>query len=358
MSCCRPGGQALQVQAQLDELVGRLVGSVAERDIAVAAGASSSRAWLTAHHRMSAGAASRLVAQANAMTEQTQVTQAAWASGVISAEQAQAIGTAVDSLGGGFDQQAVTLVQVDLIEHAQRLNHAQFRVVCAHAVEVIDPDGADTILGEQLAEQERKALQATQLRFGRCGDGTTAIAGKLPDMHADMLRTRLEALSSPRRASAADPAHTGRFGVAAGGVVGGGGCSQVDVDGDHADTEIGRLTGGQRLGRALCELIEHLPADGAAGHGDTNTTVVVTLDLNQLQSGLGPAVLDTGTPVSAAQARRLACGAGLVPMVLDGPSRILDVGAGRRLFDKHQRLALTVRDQGCVWPGCDRPPAQ
>ncbi|MGI8577007.1 MAG: HNH endonuclease signature motif containing protein [Nocardioidaceae bacterium] len=202
-----------------------------------------------------------------------------------------------------------------------------------------------------------KAFKSIPLRFGRCGDGTTAIAGKLPDMHADMLRTRLEALSSPRRASVADRAHTGRVGVAAGGAVGGGGCSQVDIDGDHADTEIGRLTSQQRLGRAMCGLIEYLPAE-AAGHGDITATLVVTMDLHQLQSGTGQAVLDTGTAISPGQARRLACSAGLVPMVLDGPSRILDVGAGRRLFDKHQRLALTVRDQGCVWPGCDRPPAR
>lgn len=130
-----------------------------------------------------------------------------------------------------------------------------------------------------------------------------------------------------------------------------------DVDGDHADTEIGVLTHGQRLGRALCELIEHLPIDKLPDHGGVNATILITIGLDQLRSGLGEAVLDDGTPMSAAQARRLACNANLLPAVLDGPSRILDLGMGRRLFDRHQRLALAVRDKGCIWPGCDRPPA-
>lgn len=28
----------------------------------------------------------------------------------------------------------------------------------------------------------------------------------------------------------------------------------------------------------------------------------------------------------------------------------------QRLFSRYQRLVLAVRDGGCVWPGCDRPP--
>ena len=43
--------------------------------------------------------------------------------------------------------------------------------------------------------------------------------------------------------------------------------------------------------------------------------------------------------------------------MLSGDSRILDLGMTRRLFDRYQRIALAVRDQGCVFAGCDRPPA-
>ncbi|MBA3311454.1 MAG: HNH endonuclease, partial [Nocardioidaceae bacterium] len=52
-----------------------------------------------------------------------------------------------------------------------------------------------------------------------------------------------------------------------------------------------------------------------------------------------------------------ACNAGLLPLMLGSDSAVLDLGLSRRLFDRYQRIALAVRDRGCVFPGCDRPPA-
>jgi hypothetical protein len=68
-------------------------------------------------------------------------------------------------------------------------------------------------------------------------------------------------------------------------------------------------------------------------------------------------MIDTGCEVSASEVRRMACNAGLVPAVLGGDSRVLDLGRSRRLFDQHQRLALALRDGGCSFPRCDRPAA-
>ena len=61
--------------------------------------------------------------------------------------------------------------------------------------------------------------------------------------------------------------------------------------------------------------------------------------------------------ISTSEARRLACNAGIVPMVLAGESKVLDLGMSRRLFTRYQRLALAHRDQGCVFPRCARPAA-
>ena len=47
---------------------------------------------------------------------------------------------------------------------------------------------------------------------------------------------------------------------------------------------------------------------------------------NLLGDNQAPAVLDTGEPISPAQARQLACEAGIIPMVLGGKSKILDLG--------------------------------
>jgi hypothetical protein len=182
-----------------------------------------------------------------------------------------------------------------------------------------------------IAEEER-ARQQTSLAFRRAGDGTTKLYGRLPDAHADMLKAVLDGYASPRR-------NTDRS------------------DADRLDDGSARLTYQQRLGRALIELIEHLPVDTLPRHGATSTTVVVTITLDQLLGGLGQTILDTGTLMSAGQARRLACNAGIIPAVLDGDSRILDLGTSRRLYDRHQRIALAVRDGGCIFPGCSRPPS-
>ena len=68
-----------------------------------------------------------------------------------------------------------------------------------------------------------------------------------------------------------------------------------------------------------------------------------------------PATLETGQSISAGYARKLACEAGLVPMVLGGRSVILDQGSKCRLFTEPQHLALNIRDKTCTAHGCDWP---
>ncbi len=105
------------------------------------------------------------------------------------------------------------------------------------------------------------------------------------------------------------------------------------------------------------DLIEHLPREILPSSGGVAATIVVTMRLDQLLDGLGAATLDTGGVVSAAQARRLACEAGIIPMVLGGDSEPLDVGREQRLHTKPMRQAMAVRDGGCVIDGCGRPAA-
>jgi hypothetical protein len=60
---------------------------------------------------------------------------------------------------------------------------------------------------------------------------------------------------------------------------------------------------------------------------------------------------------SVAMARMLACDGVLIPQVLGADSVVLDQGRGVRLFTAEQRRALTTRDKGCAFLGCDIPPA-
>lgn len=112
-----------------------------------------------------------------------------------------------------------------------------------------------------------------------------------------------------------------------------------------------------RLGEAFGDLIglasrsEHLPSEaGERPH------ISVTLDFDTLRRGVGHAVLDGGRHLSTAQARRIACDAKVIPVVLGGHSEVLDLGRTKRTVSVAQRKALHARDRGCTFPNCPRPP--
>ncbi len=82
--------------------------------------------------------------------------------------------------------------------------------------------------------------------------------------------------------------------------------------------------------------------------------MTVNLDYETLMDGLKAAGLSNGTRISAGEARRLACSAQVVSMVLNGTSLPLDLGSTNRLFNRSSRRALERGNGGCTAPGCDR----
>ena len=82
--------------------------------------------------------------------------------------------------------------------------------------------------------------------------------------------------------------------------------------------------------------------------------VVVHVDEEVLADPQQPGVsmLEDGTDVSAETSRRLACDSGKVVMKHDSEGKILDVGRRTRTIPTAIRRALTVRDEGCQFPGC------
>lgn len=64
---------------------------------------------------------------------------------------------------------------------------------------------------------------------------------------------------------------------------------------------------------------------------------------------------DGGDAVPTIAVEQEICGSGAVEVVVDSCGNPLDVGREQRLFTPKQRIALVVRDGGCVWPGCTMP---
>jgi hypothetical protein len=83
-------------------------------------------------------------------------------------------------------------------------------------------------------------------------------------------------------------------------------------------------------------------------------TIVVRAD--DLGDGRGGARIAGGPIIDPATAQQMACDAVIRRVTLGVDGEILDLGRSQRLISPAQRRALTVRDGGCVFPGCDRPP--
>ena len=113
-----------------------------------------------------------------------------------------------------------------------------------------------------------------------------------------------------------------------------------------------------RLGQAFTELLDVFLAGGFAPsrHGES-AHITVHLNWDHMNARAGTATYDTGTPVDPKELRRLLCDADLLPVTLTSAGEIKDVGSRKRFFSCEQRKAITARDRGCSFPGCDRPPA-
>lgn len=84
--------------------------------------------------------------------------------------------------------------------------------------------------------------------------------------------------------------------------------------------------------------------------------VIVIVDHDTLVGRIeGAARLADGTIVPGETARRIACDAGILPVVMNGRSEVLDLGRAKRLASIPQRRALLALWCTCGFPGCTVP---
>ncbi|WP_433803019.1 DUF222 domain-containing protein [Actinomycetospora sp. CA-084318] len=97
--------------------------------------------------------------------------------------------------------------------------------------------------------------------------------------------------------------------------------------------------------------------DAMALPGRERVTLTVTLDYETLRQQLADtstalALLGDSTWIRPDTARRLACDADLIPMVLGSKGEVLDVGRKTRAIPTATGRAVVRRDRHCAFPGC------
>ena len=268
--------------------------------------------------------------------EQHDVVTEAMAEGRVNTAQARAIVAALDKLPTTGEFAVSTeqrhAAETHLVALAEHHDAKALRILGGRIFEVIAPDLAETFEGRALEAEEAQALRRTTFTMFEDDEGTCHGRFRIPTRHGQMLQKMILAISSPGRAAHDSASASG-----------------IDPD----------LPTPVRHGIALIQLIETYPAEKLPRTGGCSATVVVTMTLDQLLAGLdhaGVCTLDTGGRLSAGEARRLACTAGIIPVVLGGRSQVLDVGRKRRLHTEAMRVAMSVRDRGCTADGCETPP--
>jgi hypothetical protein len=113
-----------------------------------------------------------------------------------------------------------------------------------------------------------------------------------------------------------------------------------------------------RMADAMVELATHsLDAGLIPQQGSQRTHLMVTATLETLQGlpGAAAADMELSLPISAKAVERLACDASITRIILGSDSMVIDVGRAKRTIQGPARKALNVRDEHCIWTGCERP---
>ena len=128
---------------------------------------------------------------------------------------------------------------------------------------------------------------------------------------------------------------------------------------DPIDAPDGPRSLPQRRGDALAELAATFHDGGEPGTNPPNLDVLVDV---ATATGTEPALalarreLEGVGPIAREALDQLSCTATLRRVLMAGDSVVLDMGRKARFATPAQTRAIRIRDGGCIFPSCDRPP--
>jgi hypothetical protein len=203
-----------------------------------------------------------------------------------------------------------------LLSFASEAGHKQVGALGARILAHLDPDGAEP-------EATEPATPSRELSLRRKRTGVWELQGRFDDETGTRASALLDSLAQRRT---------------------------TDEGPDLRSPQ-------ERYGDAFSDAIDlALNSPDLPLQAGERAHVMVAVSLEDLKSGVGRAILgDLGT-MSAAEARIHACDCKLIPAVLGTQSEPLDLGHQQRLISTPLRHALYLRDRGCAFPGCHRPP--
>ncbi|MEU4450303.1 DUF222 domain-containing protein [Nocardioides sp. NPDC023903] len=317
-----------RIQAKQTALKLRVLASAG--DIAEETGAKDASAWMRAELLIDKGVARSQIKLAASVAKYEHVA-AGLAEGVVSLDKARVIVKALDKIEADPVASVEDLVLAEklLVDYATRMTANELRIVGKRILAEIDPVRFEDAEAKALLAEEERAQQKTALRVWDNHDGTIGFDGVLSTSIGMRFKRLVEAWAQPRKQK----------------LVGKG----------------APLPPWERLmGQGFARLLETVDPAGLPRHGGDATTINVVISLEELRKDLGIATLGydetNGTTITAAEARRMACNATIIPWVLGGDGQVLDAGRDSRFFQPIQRKAMRLQQKCCQAEGCDMPP--
>jgi len=204
----------------------------------------------------------------------------------------------------------------NLLTFAEDAGHKQVAALGARILAHLAPDGEEP-------DDTEPAVPARELFLRRKRSGVWELNGTFDDETGTRASALLDALAERR---------TGDDGP------------------DHR-------THPQRYGDAFSDAVDlALNSPDLPMQAGERAHVMVAVSLADLKAGVGRATLGDAGEMTAAEARVHACDAMVIPAVLGAKSEPLNLGRLRRVISAGLRRALFLRDRGCAFPGCHRPP--
>ena len=253
---------------------------------------------------------------------------------------ADAAGTIIRELGRTrpvADPQQLAVAERELVDQATGTGEAA-PIRCTADEIVVQARAWSAFLDQDGSEpDDERAMRRRGLRLGRSRHGLIPVTGELMPEIAAKLTRLFDAHLAPRSGTgfltAAERARIAESG------------ETRSTDQQRHDVLAAIIDTAARSG-------QHPTIGGAA------PTVLVSVRNADLATGRGAAHADgIDIPISLRAARHMICTGGTQTVTLDDHGRITGLGSPERCFTAHQRRAITVRDGGCIIPGCTVPAA-
>ncbi|HZE66897.1 MAG TPA: DUF222 domain-containing protein [Sporichthyaceae bacterium] len=306
---------SMMTQAQSQAAHLSVVAEIEARGVAASVGALDTKNLLRTKLNITPSLAAEQARLAAAFAAGAADTGQALAEGRIHYEQATTIVRILGALPTKATVEDHAFAQKVLLEAAEKVDAKRLRKLKRSLHDGIDPDGPEPT-------ETRKACTA-HVRDN--GDGTETLTWTDTVDAMAMLRAVIERHYAP-------------------------------VQGEPDETP---CTPGQRRAAALREAIALVLRTGQLPkrRGQRpHLNVTLTAATLKGEPGAPPATTSGGQVLTPAQVQRIACDADVTPIILNGKGVPLWVGRKYRTVTPGQWTALVVRDGGCVFPQCDRPP--